>query len=88
VVGLGGSRASGKMLWFNEEKHLGAIETDEGERLTVREEDFVPGHVPVGRCSGIPVVFEVVAERAVNVSVPPEGDVRRARQRRSSTRAM
>jgi cold shock CspA family protein len=76
----------GKMLWFNEEKHLGVIETDEGERLTVRAEDFAGGH-PVGRCAGLPVTFEIHDGAAVNVAMNPEGDIRRARQRRPTPRS-
>jgi hypothetical protein len=78
---------TGKMLWFNETKHVGVIETDAGARLSVRGEHFVPGQIPVGRCAGVLVTFDVEGESAFDVSVRPETDVRRARRRRSTLRA-
>ena len=37
----------GKMLWFNEQKEHGFILTDEGERLYVHRDGFLPGQPPV-----------------------------------------
>jgi hypothetical protein len=73
----------GKMLWFNEVKHVGMIESDDGERFSVRREDFVEG-APVGRCATLPVTFERVGFTAVNVRMSEAGDVRRARRRSGS----
>jgi hypothetical protein len=47
------------MLWFNEVKDHGFISTEEDERLYVEGDGFAPGEKPVGRCAGLPVVFEV-----------------------------
>ena len=73
----------GKMLWFNEVKHVGMIESDAGERFSVRREDFVDG-APVGRCATLPVSFDSVGSTAVNVRMLETSDVRRARRRSGS----
>ncbi len=74
-------RMNGTMFFFNEEKNVGAIKSDDGERLEVRRSGFVPGHAPVGRCSGLPVVFSLSEDGlAVNVSVVEEVNPRRARR--------
>lgn len=75
----------GTMLWFNEAEHHGMIEAEDGERLTVARSAFTVA-APEGRCSGLPVEFEIAGEgdqrRAESVSlVPPEAQ-RRARHRR------
>lgn len=73
------------MLWFNEVKNLGVIETEEG-RVPVHGDDFLPGQAPVGRCKGLAVSFTVAddqpALRAVHVSVVPEVVGNRARHHR------
>jgi hypothetical protein len=73
------------MLWFNEVKNCGVIETDEG-RLPVHGDDFLPGQAPVGRCKGIAVSFvlagDELARKAVEVSVVPPAVGNRARHRR------
>jgi hypothetical protein len=73
----------GTMLFFNETKDVGAIKSDENdERLEVRRSGFLPGHAPVGRCSGIPVVFTLTEDRlAVDVAVVEEVEHQRARRR-------
>jgi hypothetical protein len=75
----------GKMLFFNEDKHLGKIETEEGERVTVRRSGFRPGEAPVGRCSGLAVRFRLEdrdeGREAVDVWVVPERVHGRARRR-------
>jgi cold shock CspA family protein len=48
----------GEMIFFNDEKHLGFIRTEEGERLCVRRSGFT-GEAPVGRCGGMVVSFTV-----------------------------
>jgi cold shock CspA family protein len=74
----------GTMLWFNDVKNLGVIETDEG-KLPVHGDDFLPGQAPVGRCKGLAVSFIVADDqperRAVQVSVVPEVVGNRARPR-------
>ena len=81
----------GKMLWFNEVKDFGFIETEEGERLYVHRTAFV-GSAPVGRCAGLAVEFTIVEgdgetpRAAAEVTVPLESEHGRARHRRSSGR--
>jgi cold shock CspA family protein len=48
----------GKMLWFNEEKGHGFIETDDGERLYVDVQGFADAP-PVGACAGLDVEFRL-----------------------------
>ncbi len=76
----------GTMIFFNEEKHVGFIRTEQGERLQVERTGFVPGHAPVGRCSGLAVQFRVNEARgeqraAIEVAVVEELPARRARRR-------
>jgi cold shock CspA family protein len=77
----------GTMLWFNNEKGYGFINTEHGERLYVAESGFLPGNVPEGRCAGRSVTFERIAvegdTRAIGAFFPPEAAPRRARRRRS-----
>ena len=53
-----GGRISGDMLWFNNEKGHGFIETAAGDRLRVEGSGFRNGP-PEGRCAGMPVTFHV-----------------------------
>jgi hypothetical protein len=81
----------GTMLWFNEAKNHGFILSEDGERLRVHRDDFLPGEVPVGRCATRPVVF-TISERdaqriAVDVSMEEEQAAQRARRRGSGVRA-
>ena len=82
-------RLQGKMLWFNEVKDFGFIETEEGERLYVHRGAFVEA-APVGRCAGLAVEFEITgdeADRAASgVTIVPDSAHGRARHRRSSGR--
>ena len=84
----------GEMLFFNDTKGYGFIRTEEGERLLVDRDGFLPGSPPVGRCAGTNVTFrreEVVGEpaepehthQAVGVAVLEEIMGGRARLRRS-----
>jgi len=89
VVGAKVHPVLGKLLWFNEEKNHGFIRTEEGERLYVDRDGFLPGDAPVGRCAGLDVTFEVNEDddgerSAVGVSLVPEPIRKRARRRRSS----
>ena len=54
-----GKNPRGKMLWFNEEKGHGYIETDEGERLYVEGGGFEVG-APEGPVAGRVVEFRLV----------------------------
>lgn len=74
-------RMLGTMLWFNVEKGYGFIETEDGERLAVAADAFLPGHAPAPRCKGRPVEFEQELDGAARVSFLPEPDTRRARLR-------
>jgi cold shock CspA family protein len=73
------------MLWFNDVKNLGVIETEDGQ-LPVHGDDFLPGQAPVGRCKGLAVSFSVAGDeperKAVEVSVVPAVVGNRARHRR------
>ena len=48
----------GEMLFFNDTKGFGFIRTEEGERLYVDRDGFLPGTPPEGRCAGKKVTFE------------------------------
>jgi hypothetical protein len=82
---------NGTMLWFNEVKDYGFILTDDGERLYVDRDGFVGRAAPVGRCARLPVRLRV-SERngqriAIDVSLVPDENPRRARRRSSSIRS-
>jgi hypothetical protein len=74
-------RLRGKMLWFNEEKDLGALRTDEGERLDVPGSAFGHGEKPIGRCAGRMIEFDSVAGAVTRLAFVPEASPRRARRR-------
>jgi len=84
-----GGRISGDMLWFNNEKGHGFIETADGDRLRVEKSGFRNGP-PEGRCAGMAVTFQVTGEgdaaRALDVAFPEDAPPRRARIRRSAGR--
>jgi cold shock CspA family protein len=75
----------GTMLWFNEVKDFGFIQTEEGERLSVLGTGFADGKRPVGRCADAVVSFEVAVNdtgrQAQNVVFVTEDAPRRARLR-------
>lgn len=77
----------GKMLWFNEEKDYGFIETDDEERLYVHGSGFDGGVRLKGPCAGIVVDFTIEdgpdGRHAERVRVVPDVAPRRARRRRS-----
>ncbi len=75
-------RLSGKMLWFNEAKDLGALRTADGDRIEVAGDAFAPGEKPVGRCAGRLVEFNAVGGAVTGISFPAEVMPRRARIRR------
>ena len=70
------------MLWFNAAKDLGALRTDDGERIDVPGTAFLPGEKPVGRCAGKMVEFESLEGAVSRVAFVPEPNPRRARLRR------
>lgn len=84
-----GGRISGDMLWFNNEKGHGFIETAAGDRLRVEAPDFRKGP-PEGRCAGLAVTFQIAGDgdsaRAQDVAFPEDAPPRRARIRRSAGR--
>jgi cold shock CspA family protein len=84
-----GGRIGGDMLWFNNEKGHGFIETAAGDRLRVEGSGFRNGP-PEGRCAGMPVTFHIAgdgeAARALDVAFPEDAAPRRARIRRSAGR--
>jgi hypothetical protein len=71
------------MLWFNQAKDLGALRTDDGDRIDVPGTAFLLGEKPVGRCAGKPVEFERLVEGVGAVAFVPDLNPRRARLRRS-----
>ena len=72
----------GTMLWFNPAKDLGALHTEDGERLDVPGEAFAPSEKPIGRCGGMAVEFESDDGRVTCVAFVEELSPRRARLRR------
>ena len=84
-----GGRISGDMLWFNNDKGHGFIETATGDRLRVEGTGFRNGP-PQGRCAGMAVTFQVTGDgdtaRALDVAFPEDAPPRRARIRRSAGR--
>jgi cold shock CspA family protein len=84
-----GGRISGDMLWFNNDKGHGFIETAMGDRLRVEGSGFRNGP-PEGRCAGMAVTFQVTGDgetaRALDVAFPEDAAPRRARIRRSAGR--
>jgi len=73
----------GTMLWFNETKDLGALRTDEGDRMDVSGTAFLAGEKPLGRCAGKAVEFEHCEEGVRHLAFVHESNPRRARLRRS-----
>jgi cold shock CspA family protein len=78
----------GTMLWFNGDKDLGAIRTEDGEHLAVHGEHFAPGAKPIGKCGGTVVEYQLVEDeeerRAEKVTLVPVVLSGRARQRRTA----
>lgn len=72
----------GTMLWFNEAKDLGALRTDDGDRIDVSGSAFLPGERPLGRCAGRAVEFEQVEGGVSGLAFVQELTPRRARLRR------
>ena len=70
------------MLWFNAEKDLGAVRTDEGERIEVPGTAFLDGEKPVGRCAGKAIEFDSTADGVGRIAFVPAGNQQRARRRR------
>jgi hypothetical protein len=75
-------RTRGTMLWFNEVKDLGALRTDDGERLDVPGTAFAPGEKPVGGCAGKAIEFDARGGVISGLAFLPELSPRRARMRR------
>ena len=76
-----GLRTHGTMLWFNEEKDLGAVRTDGGERIDVTGEAFADGEKPSGRCAGKAIEFELRDGAASAIAFVDGLNPRRARMR-------
>ena len=76
-------RTRGTMLWFNVEKDLGALRTDEGDRIDVSGAAFLAGERPLGRCAGKAVEFERLEGGVSRLAFVPDLNTRRARLRRS-----
>lgn len=76
------TRVRGKMLWFNAVKDLGALRTDDGERIEVPGTAFLHGEKPVGRCAGKLVEFETLDDGVTSLAFVEDSSPRRARLRR------
>jgi hypothetical protein len=74
----------GTMLWFNEVKDLGALQTDDGIRIEVPGEAFSNGERPRGRCAGLEIEFQVLTDQISGIAFVPVVPPRRARMRRRS----
>ena len=68
-------------MWFNAAKDLGALETDEGERLDVPGTAFSFGEKPQGRCAGRIVEFACADGAVSDLAFVAEVSPRRARMR-------
>jgi hypothetical protein len=73
----------GTMLWFNATKDVGALRTQEGDRIDVSGAAFLAGEKPLGRCAGRMVEFERTDIGVSRLSFVPDSNPRRARLRRS-----
>ena len=84
IAGAGAGLISlrGTMLWFNVAKDLGALRTDDGERVDVSGSAFLPGEKPVGRCAGKAIEFQPIDRGVTRLAFVPEPNPRRARLRR------
>ena len=83
MASVAATRGRGTMLWFNEAKDLGALRTDDGERIDVPGAAFLPGEKPLGRCAGKAVEFEWLGGGVSGLALVQELTPRRARLRRS-----
>ena len=72
----------GTMLWFNAEKDLGALRTDDGDRIEVPGSAFAAGQKPTERCAGKPIEFRAVDGEISEIAFLEELNPRRARMRR------
>ncbi len=70
------------MLWFNAAKDLGALRTDEGDRIEVTGAAFSPGEKPAGRCAGKAIEFAAAEGDVTGIAFVRQGEQRRARLRR------
>lgn len=73
--------ASGKMLWFNAAKDVGALRTSHGERIEVTGAAFSPGEKPAERCAGKAIQFAAADGGVSKIAFVRPADQRRARRR-------
>jgi hypothetical protein len=83
LANLAATRVRGTMLWFNDEKNLGALLSDVGDRIDVPGAAFLPGEKPLGRCAGRAVEFEWLDGGVNALRFVQDLNPRRARLRRS-----
>jgi hypothetical protein len=83
VESAGASRVRGTMLWFNQAKGVGALRTQEGDRVDLSEAAFLAGEEPLGRCAGRVVEFDRAEAGVSRITFLTESTPRRARLRRS-----
>ena len=80
--GDGRTLGRGTMLWFNVDKDVGALRTEDGEAIDVPGSAFLQNEKPVGRCGGRPVEFESRGGAVCSVEFVADENPRRARLRR------
>lgn len=83
IANSAATRVRGTMLWFNDDKNLGVLLTDLGDRIDVPGAAFLPGEKPLGRCAGRAVEFELLEGGVSALAFVQELNPRRARLRRS-----
>jgi hypothetical protein len=76
----------GHLIWFNTDRGVGFIRTEDGERLQIDESGLAPGTVLPDRRAGLLLAFERYEPtpgepRAVHASIVDEEPQRRARAR-------
>jgi hypothetical protein len=82
LVSVSQIRVRGTMLWFNAAKDLGALTTEDGERIELSGAAFLPDERLLGRCAGMVVEFDWCDGMVSGVELVEEVSPRRARLRR------
>lgn len=78
------SLSRGELVWFNESEDHGALETEDGERITFPGDAFAGGERPVGRVGGVAIEFRLDESGApTEITIVVADAARRARRRRN-----
>ena len=74
----------GELVWFNESEDHGALETEDGERITFHGDAFAGGERPVGRVGGVAIEFRLDESGGpTDITIIVADAARRARRRRN-----